>query len=96
MMNIISTYSDNKWRLVIFPRMKHRPDCYFKNGNDQILLSPASVDFGGVLITPREEDFDKITKDDIVKIFRQVSISPEIFEYFKIKLEEEFNPVNGI
>jgi galactose-1-phosphate uridylyltransferase len=26
MMNIISSYENNKWRIIIFPRSKHRPD----------------------------------------------------------------------
>lgn len=82
MMNIITSYSNNGWRVIIFPREKHRPSQYFAEGDANILLSPASVDFGGVCITPREEDFIKITAEDITDIFRQVSISKEFFEYF--------------
>lgn len=93
MVNIISSYKNKTWRIIVFPRMKHRPDYYFMEGESQLLISPASVDFGGVMITPREEDFKKINKDIIVKIFRQVSISGEIFEYYRTKLSEVFNPV---
>ena len=90
-MNILCSYSRKSWRIIVFPRMKHRPDYYFMEGDSQILISPASVDFGGVLITPREEDFNKMNKDIIQKIFRQVSISPEIFEYYRKKLKEVLN-----
>lgn len=45
---------------VIIPRAKHRPDCYFKQGQEQVLVSPGALDMGGLLITPREEDFNKM------------------------------------
>ena len=35
---------------------------------------------GGVLITPRKEDFDKITKEDIMSIYKQVSLDDLIFD----------------
>jgi hypothetical protein len=59
----------------IFPRILHRPKEYFETGEKQILLSPASVDMGGVLITPREEDFDKIKESDVKSIFDQVCLN---------------------
>ncbi len=81
MMNVQFFWDDVKWRVIIFPRQKHRPSYYFEEGEKNIMLSPASVDLGGVNITPREEDFNKITKDQIIDIYRQVSISKEYFEY---------------
>lgn len=79
LMNIIVTYSD-KWRIYIFPRALHRPKQYFAEGSAKILLSPASVDFSGLLITPREEDFEKISKEDIIDIFEQTTIDENILE----------------
>jgi len=79
MMNIIALYEDT-WKIIVFPRKKHRPSHYFIEGNDRILISPAVVDFGGQLITPREEDFSKITKDDIKNIFEETSISETVFK----------------
>ncbi len=78
MLNVLSYYSNEKYIVHILPRQLHRPDCYFKQGNEQILLSPASVDLGGVMITPREDDFNKITVDNIVSILNQVCTSDEI------------------
>jgi len=43
-------------------------------------LSPASVDLGGVLITPLEKDFSKITKEDIADIFSQILWPSEKFD----------------
>lgn len=78
MLNILSTYENGEWIVHIFPRILHRPKQYFESGEKQILLSPASVDMGGVLIIPREEDFIKITKEDVSDIFRQVCMDSDI------------------
>lgn len=80
MLNILSTYDDKEWIVHVFPRILHRPKQYFEGGEKQILLSPASVDMGGVLITPREEDFNKITAEDVKDIFRQVCMDPLIVQ----------------
>jgi len=74
MLNILASYSDSRWIIHIIPRKIHRPSCYFLEGERRILLSPASVDIGGVLITPREEDFIKITASDIESIFTEVCL----------------------
>ncbi|MCX6302219.1 MAG: DUF4922 domain-containing protein [Bacteroidia bacterium] len=72
MLNILAGHSSSGWIIHIIPRKQHRPTQFFDGGNDQILLSPAAVDLGGVIITPREEDFTKITKEDVEDIFGQV------------------------
>ncbi|MCK5701005.1 MAG: DUF4922 domain-containing protein, partial [Cyclobacteriaceae bacterium] len=59
MLNILASWETDRWTIHVFPRQLHRPWQYFEKGDKQILLSPASVDMGGVLITPREEDFNK-------------------------------------
>lgn len=74
MINVLAYYEDNKWKVIIFPRTAHRPKQFFADEPDRILLSPAAVDLGGVFITPREEDFYKLTKDDIADIYQQVTL----------------------
>jgi hypothetical protein len=75
MMNILTWYEGDVWNSCIFPREKHRPDCYFAEGEKNILISPASVDLGGVFITPLEKDFVKVTGDDLHQILKEVCIS---------------------
>jgi hypothetical protein len=83
MLNILAYYYNNSWVIHIIPRKLHRPLQFFKVGPEQILLSPASVDLGGVIITPREEDFYKITTMDISDIFSQVCLGEhELSELF--------------
>jgi len=79
LMNIISFYEDMKWKIIIILREKHRPARYFEEGEGKLVFSPASVDLGGVCITPLEKDFLKITKDDLADIFSEVIIGEEKF-----------------
>ena len=76
MMNLLAWKEGDKWLICIFPRAKHRPSCYQAEGEKNILISPASVDMGGVFITPLEKDYNKITENDIVTILKEVCLSP--------------------
>ncbi len=80
MMNIVASWQNDHWLVFIFPRRLHRPWQFFEEGNKQILLSPASVDLGGMFITPREEDFEKLTVSDITDIFEQITWETQSFE----------------
>lgn len=55
------------------PRENHRPACYTATGKDQLLVSPGALDMAGLLVTPRKEDFDKITEQDILQIYNEVA-----------------------
>jgi len=79
MVNLLCSFIAGKWMLHLFPRRLHRPVQYFAEGDLQLMISPASVDFGGVFITPRREDFDKIKPTDITNIFDQVTLDKEAF-----------------
>jgi ATP adenylyltransferase/5',5'''-P-1,P-4-tetraphosphate phosphorylase II len=86
MMNILAQYDQDSWIVHVFPRKQHRPFQYFENGDKQLLLSPASIDMGGVLIMPREEDFNKITKATIADIYKQVSVDELLMQHIVQKL----------
>jgi hypothetical protein len=74
MMNILAQFRQDKWIVHIFPRILHRPRQYFEQGNGQLLLSPASIDMGGVLVFPRQEDYNKITREDVADVYHQVCV----------------------
>ncbi len=59
---------------IVFPRKKHRPKCYTAEDNEKCLVSPGSIDMGGLLITPREEDFKKMTPQLATSILREVTL----------------------
>ena len=81
MMNIMawsqSNATDGYERIVsvILPRTKHRPDCYFKEGKEQVMVSPGSLDMGGMIITPRKEDFDQMNAELAKSIIQECGMS---------------------
>lgn len=88
MMNIITWYQEMQWHCCIFPREKHRPACYYAEGNDRLLISPGAVDIAGVLITPFEHDFHRITAETIRKVFEEVCLSGKAFRQLTSQLKD--------
>lgn len=58
-------------RFIVIPRRRHRPECYYADGEAQRLVSPGSIDMAGILILPREEDFKRMTEEEIKEIYQQ-------------------------
>ena len=65
------------YKCCIFLRSKHRPDCYFAKGDEQILISPAIAEMNGIFPIVREEDMEKLTPEKVYDIYQEVSISKE-------------------
>ena len=74
MMNLLCSYSDGRWRIIMFPRSKHRPDIYFKPEEERVMVSPAAVDIGGLIVTPLEKDFRSIDANMVESIFAEVCL----------------------
>lgn len=77
MMNIVSWYASGQWLSVVFPRRKHRPACYSAEGDGKMIVSPGALDMSGLIITPRKEDFDRMTAVQASDILRQVAITDD-------------------
>lgn len=75
MLNILSWYENEKWIIVAFPRKSHRPSCYFLEDDGKYLVSPASVEMGGLIVTARHEDFERINERVIKQIYNEVTLS---------------------
>lgn len=73
--NIICRYDEGRWTTIIFPRKKHRSSHYI-NVDNQIMISPGTIDMAGVMITPREKDFKNVCKLKIAEIFDEVTLWP--------------------
>jgi len=89
MMNALCFRKDKKWTIHLFPRKAHRPTQFFETGFKHILISPGSVDFGGLFITPRREDFDKITREDVVDILDQLCVSQDTFRKLTRQIKDD-------
>ena len=57
---------------VVIPRSKHRPDCYYMEGDERVLVSPGALDMGGLVIVPRREDYDMMSAELAGGIIREV------------------------
>ena len=90
MMNIVSFYKEEVWQIIIMLRSKHRPEEFYRKGEERILFSPAGSDFGGICVTPMEKDYYRIDKDLLVKIFNEVSIGTELFVEIKKEIKTRF------
>ena len=77
MMNIVAWRKDNAFIAVVFPREKHRPGCYSATGEAQCLVSPGSLDMAGLLILPRQRDFERMTEAHAEAVLREVALSEE-------------------
>ena len=78
MMNIVAWRSGEAFISVVFPREKHRPDCYSAEGEAQCLVSPGSLDMAGLLILPRQSDFERMTAECAKAVLCEVSLSDEV------------------
>jgi hypothetical protein len=73
MMNLCGSYRDSRWRMIVFPRRRHRPDVYYRREEERILVSPGAADMGGLIVAPREVDFRRLDEVLIRTIFDDVS-----------------------
>jgi hypothetical protein len=88
MLNILAWFEAGEWSVHIIPRKLHRPRQYYVAGDDQIIVSPASVDLGGILIVPREEDIAKIDRKVVADIFSQVCLDDASFQKLLVNLKK--------
>lgn len=75
MMNLLCFATPAGVRLVVIPRKRHRPSFYGTEGEGTMLLSPASVDMGGVFITPLEKDFNALNADKILQVLDELCLN---------------------
>jgi len=73
MVNVMTAYKEGLYRILVFPRRKHRPSIYFLEGEAKVTVSPAIMDICGLIVTPVEKDFRTLTASDVENIFREVS-----------------------
>lgn len=85
-LNIFCGRVGETWRLLLFPRIKLRPEAFFYEGEKQIVVSPGAADMGGVVIAPRERDFHLLTAELIADIYREVAFGDDATEKILSKL----------
>ena len=87
MMNIIAWRKGDEYISVVIPREKHRPEAYFAEGDAQMMVSPGALDMSGLIITPREEDFRKLTEESATAILQECGVSTDKMDSIVTKLK---------
>lgn len=85
-MNIVAWRDGSEDVIVVLPRDNHRPACYFEEGDRRMVISPGALDMAGLIITPREEDFNRMSEDKLISILKEVSIKEKDMKNIKEKL----------
>lgn len=84
---------ETEWVVCIIARKKLRPDCFFAEGAEKVMVSPGCIDMAGLIITPREEDFRKLTREKAEDLLREVALSPAAMAGVLRKLRGDRNDV---
>ena len=80
-MNVITSFVPGEgFVTMVFPRAEHRPSCYYVEGAAQRVVSPGTLDMAGLMIVPRESDYNAITADEAAMMLREVALSDEAVE----------------
>lgn len=73
MMNLFTHFEAGEYRLIVIPRKSHRPWQYqLEAGKEQFLSSPGAADIGGLFVTVRAEDFNRLSSALLEDIYQQV------------------------
>ena len=98
--NIVSWRQGDDYLSVVFPRRKHRPECYYAEGDERLLVSPGALDMSGLLITPRKEDFERITPKQAEQILKECAVDEttmqEILANIRLRAAEKQKTKNLI
>jgi hypothetical protein len=80
MLNIIAYVDRGVFTVLLFPRARHRPACFYAAGEDRLLISPGAVDMAGILVVPEHQDYEKIDAQQIEMIFSEVSLNSDFVD----------------
>lgn len=75
--NVISWRSAGEYRSVVIFREKHRSHHYGSKDSDHLYMSPGCADMGGVFITTREEDFEKLDSGMLGDMISEITMTDE-------------------
>ena len=76
-MNVAAYRKEDRVHLLVIPRRAHRPHCYHAEGERQYLISPGAIDMCGLIVTPRAEDYGRLTTTQAADILCEVGVRTE-------------------
>ncbi len=79
LINLIAVYRDQRYGIFAFPRAKHRPDCYFADGDSRVAVSPAALEMAGIMVVADGDHFDRVDERRALSIYEEVTLERELF-----------------
>jgi hypothetical protein len=79
LLNLIVTFANSSWRVYFFPRGKHRPACYYAEGEARLGISPGAIDLAGVVVVPEASHFARLSGPLLEQIYAEVTLDEERF-----------------
>jgi hypothetical protein len=70
--NALAWHGSGRYTVVFFPRTAHRPREYDAPEGTRFLFSPGAAELAGVVVTVREEDFQRADAPLLMRLFSQV------------------------
>ncbi len=71
MTNVLCWYDGAQTQWVVVARRCHRPREYYAAGQEQVLISPAALEYAGVVPLIRESDYARMSAAQLAAILRQ-------------------------
>ncbi|HOJ52711.1 MAG TPA: DUF4922 domain-containing protein [Syntrophales bacterium] len=87
MLNLIASFDDGNWHVYLFPRLAHRPQRFFLEGEARLIVTPGAVEMGGVLVTVYEEDFFRLDGKMIEEIMGDVLAGEKTLERIDLRFK---------
>ncbi len=75
--NVVAFHKGEQVNLIVIPRRAHRPRCYTAEGESKYLISPGALDMCGLLVTPRAEDYERLSISQALDILCEVGVRTE-------------------
>lgn len=72
MLNLLALFRGGRHICVLFPRVAHRPACYFADGSNKIAISPATLEMAGLLVVAEPDHFDRVDATIARQIYEEV------------------------
>ena len=86
LLNLLATFKDGRWCVLLLPRQRHRPTCYDAEGEAQLTISPAAIDLGGVVVVPQPAHFARLTATALEQIYAEVTLRDDLFAQWRRQL----------
>jgi len=79
LVNILCAFQNGRYIAVLFPRGKHRPECYFSEVDSRLAISPAALEMAGILVVAEPEHFERVNRQAAVSIYKEVTLNEKLF-----------------